>query len=66
MLGSQLVQISNIRIWLVTGGGEAYELEIHLLRVNISNLRREIEKDPARPHFILTEPGVGYRMRLES
>jgi two-component system, OmpR family, KDP operon response regulator KdpE len=46
--------------------GEAYELETHLLRVNISNLRRKIESDPAQPRFILTEPGVGYRMRLET
>lgn len=43
--------------------GSAYEAEMHLLRVNISNLRRKIEPDPARPHYILTEPGVGYRLR---
>lgn len=41
--------------------GAAYENERHLLRVNISNLRRKIEEDPARPHYILSEPGVGYR-----
>jgi two-component system KDP operon response regulator KdpE len=43
--------------------GSAYEAEAHLLRVNMSNLRHKIEPDPARPHYILTEPGVGYRMR---
>jgi two-component system KDP operon response regulator KdpE len=43
--------------------GSGYENETHLLRVNISNLRRKIEPDPVRPHYILTEPGVGYRMR---
>lgn len=43
--------------------GLAYESEAHLLRVNMSNLRRKIEPDPTRPHYILTEPGVGYRMR---
>ncbi len=43
--------------------GAAYESEAHLLRVNMSNLRRKIEPDPTRPHYILTEPGVGYRMR---
>jgi two-component system, OmpR family, KDP operon response regulator KdpE len=42
--------------------GTAYEGEMHLLRVNISNLRRKIESDPARPHYLLTEPGVGYRL----
>jgi two-component system, OmpR family, KDP operon response regulator KdpE len=43
--------------------GTAYESEMHILRVNISNLRRKIEPDPARPKYIHTEPGVGYRMR---
>jgi two-component system KDP operon response regulator KdpE len=43
--------------------GLAYETEAHLLRVNMSNLRRKIEPDPSRPHYILTEPGVGYRLR---
>jgi two-component system KDP operon response regulator KdpE len=33
------------------------------LHVNISNLRRKIEPDPARPQFIITEPGVGYRLK---
>ena len=44
--------------------GTAYESEMHMLRVNISNLRRKIEKDPSRPHYLLTEPGVGYRIRV--
>lgn len=34
----------------------------HLLRVNISNLRRKIEPNPSRPQYIITEPGVGYRL----
>jgi two-component system, OmpR family, KDP operon response regulator KdpE len=46
--------------------GVGYEAETHLLRVNISNLRRKIEPDPVRPHYILTEPGVGYRLRAEA
>jgi two-component system, OmpR family, KDP operon response regulator KdpE len=45
--------------------GNAYETEAHLLRVNMSNLRRKIEPDPTRPRFIITEPGVGYRLRVE-
>jgi len=47
------------RVW-----GTAYEGEMHILRVNISNLRRKIEPDPSRPHYLLTEPGVGYRLRV--
>lgn len=36
-----------------------------LLRVNIANIRRKIEKNPADPKFILTEVGIGYRMSTE-
>ena len=46
--------------------GTAYENEAHLLRVNMSNLRRKIEPDPTRPRYIITEPGVGYRLRTEA
>jgi two-component system KDP operon response regulator KdpE len=45
--------------------GTGYESEYHMLRVNISNLRHKIEPDPARPRYILTEPGVGYRLQME-
>ncbi len=43
--------------------GAAYESESRLLRVNISNLRRKIEPNPDQPIYILTELGVGYRMK---
>ena len=43
--------------------GTAYESETHMLQVNISNLRRKIEPDPTRPTYIVTEPGVGYRLK---
>jgi two-component system KDP operon response regulator KdpE len=46
--------------------GTAYESETHMLQVNISNLRRKIETDPARPIYIVTEPGVGYRLKVTS
>jgi two-component system, OmpR family, KDP operon response regulator KdpE len=45
--------------------GHGYETEFHLLHVNISNLRRKIEPDPARPLHIITEPGVGYRLKTD-
>jgi two-component system KDP operon response regulator KdpE len=43
--------------------GTGYENDPHLVRVNISNLRHKIEKDPTQPKFILTEAGVGYRFK---
>jgi two-component system, OmpR family, KDP operon response regulator KdpE len=43
--------------------GTSFEADAHLLRVNISNLRRKIETDSARPRYIVTEAGVGYRLR---
>ncbi len=43
--------------------GPAYVEQPHVLRVNISNLRHKIEPEPARPRYILTEPGVGYRLK---
>ena len=33
-----------------------------ILRVNMANIRRKIEDDPAQPRYIFTEVGVGYRM----
>jgi two-component system, OmpR family, KDP operon response regulator KdpE len=42
--------------------GRGYAEESHYLHVYISQLRRKIEPDPARPHYILTEPGAGYRL----
>jgi two-component system KDP operon response regulator KdpE len=45
--------------------GAGYESDTHTLRVNISNLRRKIEPDPSRPRYVVTEPGVGYRLRTE-
>jgi len=34
-----------------------------ILRVNMANIRRKIEKNPAQPEYIFTEVGVGYRLR---
>lgn len=48
------------RIW-----GASHLEQPHVLRVNISNLRRKIERDPSRPGLLLTESGVGYRLRAE-
>ncbi len=44
---------------------ESYDGILHLLRVTISNLRSKIETNPDCPSYILTEPGVGYRLRSD-
>jgi two-component system KDP operon response regulator KdpE len=46
--------------------GAGYESESHLLRVHMSNLRHKIEHDPSNPRYILTEPGVGYRLTVDA
>ncbi|NPV75061.1 MAG: response regulator [Anaerolineae bacterium] len=43
--------------------GEGYN-DMHILRVNISNLRGKLEPDPSRPTYVHTEPGVGYRLKV--
>jgi len=42
--------------------GPAYGAESHYLHVYVSQLRRKLEPDPARPRYLLTEPGAGYRL----
>jgi two-component system KDP operon response regulator KdpE len=42
--------------------GPAYSTESHYLHVYISQLRRKLEDDPARPRYLLTEAGAGYRL----
>ncbi len=41
--------------------GRAFGAAPHLVRVHVANLRRKIERDPAVPRLVVTEPGVGYR-----
>jgi len=43
--------------------GPQYENEAHYLRVFVGQIRRKIEPTPSKPRYILTEPGVGYRLR---
>ena len=45
--------------------GEGYEDAIGSLRVYITNLRKKLEVDPSEPRLIVTEPGVGYRLKLD-
>jgi two-component system, OmpR family, KDP operon response regulator KdpE len=45
--------------------GPASVHETHYLRVYIGQLRQKLEPDPTQPRYLLTEPGVGYRLRVE-
>jgi two-component system KDP operon response regulator KdpE len=45
--------------------GPGAQTQSHYLRVYINQLRQKLERDPSRPAFILTEPGVGYRLRTQ-
>lgn len=45
--------------------GPPYADQAHYLRVYMAQLRRKLEADPARPRYLLTEPGVGYRLAAE-
>lgn len=43
--------------------GAAYASQTHYVRVHLAELRKKIEADPSRPKLLVTEPGVGYRLR---
>ncbi len=46
--------------------GPGHENEMQYLRVYMTQLRHKLERKPARPKYLMTEPGIGYRLRLES
>jgi two-component system, OmpR family, KDP operon response regulator KdpE len=45
--------------------GPGYEEETHYLRVHVAHIRSKIESEPSRPRHLITEPGIGYRLRDE-
>ncbi len=45
------------RVW-----GPGYDTERHYIHVYMGRLRKKLEADPARPRYVRTEPGVGYRL----
>ena len=59
----ELGKVVTHRVLLHAVWGPAYDAESHYLRVFINQLRRKIEPDPSRPRYLLTEPGIGYRLR---
>jgi two-component system KDP operon response regulator KdpE len=46
--------------------GPGYEDETHYLRVHFAHVRAKIEPDPSNPRYVITEPGIGYRLRAEA
>jgi two-component system, OmpR family, KDP operon response regulator KdpE len=45
--------------------GPGYEDETHYLRVHFAHVRSKLERDPSNPRYVITEPGIGYRLRAE-
>lgn len=45
--------------------GPAHVNEVQYLRVYMTQLRHKLEADPARPQFLMNEPGIGYRLKYE-
>jgi two-component system, OmpR family, KDP operon response regulator KdpE len=46
--------------------GPGYANQTHYVRVHMAELRKKVERDPSRPKWLVTEPGVGYRLRDRS
>jgi two-component system, OmpR family, KDP operon response regulator KdpE len=51
---------------LVNVWGAGYEQDVQTLRIFVAQLRRKLKESTAQPRYILTEPGVGYRLRSDS
>jgi len=45
--------------------GPSYSKETQYLRVYMTQLRHKLESDPARPRFLINEPGIGYRLKID-
>jgi two-component system KDP operon response regulator KdpE len=43
--------------------GPGYETETHYLRVHFAHIRSKLEPEPSQPRYLITEPGIGYRLR---
>jgi two-component system KDP operon response regulator KdpE len=46
--------------------GPGHEHQMQYLRVYMTQLRHKLELDPARPKYLVTEPGIGYRLKAEA
>lgn len=65
VLARNLGRVVTQRQLLQEVWGPEYTDSPHYLRIYMQHLRHKLEHDPARPRYLLTEPGVGYRLRDE-
>jgi two-component system KDP operon response regulator KdpE len=45
--------------------GPGYEDQTHYLRVHFAHIRAKLEQNPSNPTYVITEPGIGYRLRVD-
>jgi two-component system KDP operon response regulator KdpE len=62
-LGRHLGKVLTHNFLLREVWGELYTRETHYLRIFMRQLRAKLEEEPSRPRYLITEPGVGYRLR---
>ena len=62
VLAKHAGKVLTHRQMLVETWGQAYAAECHYLRVYMGQLRNKLEENPARPQYLITEHGVGYRL----
>jgi two-component system KDP operon response regulator KdpE len=65
LLAAHAGKVVTHRFLLKEVWGPGYVDQPHVARVYLAQLRRKIEADPSRPRWLLTEPGVGYRLADE-
>jgi two-component system KDP operon response regulator KdpE len=63
LLAQHADKVLTHRYVLTEVWGPGHAEQTHYLRVRMAELRKKLERDPARPVWLLTEPGVGYRLR---
>lgn len=66
MLAKNLGKVMTHRQLLTEVWGPEYADELHYLRVYTQQIRVKIEDDPAQPKYLITETGIGYRLREQS
>ncbi len=62
VLAKHAGKVLTHRQMLIETWGQAYATECHYLRVYMGQLRNKLEENPARPQYLITEHGVGYRL----